>query len=153
MFVSFFQYSSAVLVLVTAAAKLISALGAQGILHAPDPILGVSNRVLLMSFGILELTLVAALLGSEGRWFVFLLISMLGGQFLLYRTIFALGAYSRGCPCLGTIGEWLPMSERNIDLALWGIASWLCIGGAISCYLSFQNVAAVQAASESTASG
>lgn len=131
-----FQYSAAFLAFSTAAAKLTSAIGQQNILDMSDPILGVPNRVLLVAIGVLELVAVAFLLGAREKRFSFLFVGMLGGQFLLYRTVFALGNYPTGCPCLGTMTQWLPVSKRNIDIALWLIAVWLLVGGILSFYLS-----------------
>jgi hypothetical protein len=135
-FVSFFCLLSSFLLFITAAAKIVSVVGAQKILDVPDPILGASNRMIMATVGICELVIVFLLLKKK-TWFTYLLTSMLGGQFLLYHYIFSAGAYTRGCPCLGTLGGWLPFSHQTMDKALLAIASWLFIGGAIACHFAF----------------
>jgi hypothetical protein len=136
-FVSIFQNVSAFLLFVTAAAKLVSAFGNQGILGVTDPILGIPNRLLLICVGLMELAVVGVLLSRRRLSFPLLFTAMLGGQFLLYRVILVKGGFPAGCPCLGTITQWLPVSDAAINSVLVLIAMWLCIGGLLSFYFSF----------------
>jgi hypothetical protein len=136
-FVFAFQNISAFLLFATAAAKLVSAVGSQGILDVTDPILGIPNRVLLICVGLLELSIGGALLWNRKPSFSLLCTSMLGAQFMLYHVIVVRGNFPKGCPCLGTITQWLPVSEDTTNLVLFLIAMWLCAGGSLSFYFTF----------------
>ena len=135
-FVIVFKFSAAFALLATAAAKLISATGTQAVLNTFDPLLGMRMRPLLIILGLLEAGISLFVLFGRPQWLSFMLVSMLGGQFLLCRTMFLRGNYSRGCPCLGTIAQRLPFSQQTVDGALWVLAAYLCVGGLFACYLS-----------------
>jgi hypothetical protein len=137
MFVSFFRTSAIFALFVTATAKLVSAVGKPGILATEDPILHLQIRYVLIGVGMLELGVVWLLCSYKHRWFSCLMTAMMGAQFIFYHKVFALSGSSRGCPCLGTMAEWLPISQTTTNLLLMIIANWLCLGGAIACHLSY----------------
>lgn len=135
--VSFYRASAVFLLLVTGTAKLVSAVGQQGVLDTIDPIFGIRLRWLLMLLGVVELVVAFTLVKHGKPWFACLLSSMLGAQFILYHKIFQIEVYNRGCPCLGTMAQWLPVPQPDINIMLMLTAAWLCLGGAIACHLAY----------------
>jgi hypothetical protein len=121
---------SAILILTLASiAKYISAFGTAGVLAANDPIFQIQNRILLMLVATIEIGTILIMVLCKKRWLSCLCGGVLGTQFLLYRVFFVFGHYSRGCPCLGTLGDWIPVSENTLNVILWTAASWLSVGG------------------------
>jgi hypothetical protein len=80
------------------------------------------------------------ILRSRKVWLSCLIVGALGAQLWLYHIMFSLGGFSRGCPCLGTIAQRLPFSQTHIEKALLLAASWLCLGGCVSSYISVYTV-------------
>jgi hypothetical protein len=136
-FIGFYLRSCFVLLGTTACAKTITVLTSAKLLVISDPILGITNRWLIAGMALLEIFTMASIVWWKHKpWLPSLFTSCLGGEFLLYRTVFALGHYSRGCPCLGSLGEWIPLSDQAQGYLLWLIALWLCIGGGMVFQLS-----------------
>lgn len=135
-FSRFFLFTALVFLTLTGAAKLISAFGTVGILSKNDPVLEIPTRWLLILAGGLEMAVVAGLLFSRRRSLLSMAVAVLGAQFLLYRAVFQIGQYSRGCPCLGDFTEWAHLPDLTINRILLAVAGWLCIGGLISAFLS-----------------
>lgn len=121
---------SALFILCAAAiAKAVSAFGTAGILSVNDPLLQVPNRALLIVVAAVEvLTGGTILLCRKPRWSC-LASAVLGTEFLVYRTFRLIGAFPPGCPCLGRLGSWLPLSDHALNAILWVSAGWLCLGG------------------------
>ena len=138
--VQYFLISAALILLLTGSAKLISAFGSSKILHENDPILAIPNRLLLLLAGIVEIGTAVSVFLGKSKHFLCLWISVLGAQFLLYRCAFELGGFSRGCPCLGTLGAALPFSQSTLDHALLLIAIWLCVGGVVSFFVEIDRL-------------
>ncbi len=128
----YFLISAAILLGFTGATKLISAWSSVAVLHEPDPVIGISTKYVLIAAGTLELAAVAVIFGAKSRSLPSLLVAILGAEFLLYRTVFQIGKYSRGCPCLGRFTAWAHLPDQLINQILWGIAVWLCLGGLLS---------------------
>lgn len=99
---------------------------------ATDPLIGISNRWVLILASSIELGAVVFAMRSRDSRLAAIVCATLGAEFLTYRTMFILGGFSRGCPCLGTLGDWLPMSADAVNHALWFIAWWLFIGGLLA---------------------
>jgi hypothetical protein len=131
-FVHVVLVSAQVILLLTAAAKLVTLLLGGGILQASDPLLGIPTGWVLGGAAAVELGAAVAAWRLRDKQTSCLLITMLGGQFVAYRAALAMGGFSRGCPCLGRLGEWLPISAQALDRLLWFAAFWLLLGGAMS---------------------
>jgi len=127
--VRFYLRSSVLILSVTCLAKLITVFGTERILIADDPIFNISNRHLLILAAGTELATIFAIIRLKNQAWSCLLSAILGAQFLLYRTFFAIGNYSGGCPCLGRLNDWIPLSQKSINIVLWSIAGWLCAAG------------------------
>ncbi len=113
-FFKLFIYSTAALLLLTAAAKLYSATGTVRILTATDPLLHLRYRAIMVMIGLLEAVIALYLLWGRNllpkAWLVFWLSS----NFMLYR--FGNGfLHVRLCPCLGTLSNTLPFSKGQVD--------------------------------------
>ncbi len=108
----------AVVLLVTAWAKFVSALGDGQMMREVDPIFGLRFRWLFVVVGLIE-TVLALYLWFGGSWRrrgqVLLFFA---SQVLLYRIgLFALH-YRKPCNCLGDITEALGVSAGNVDIAM-----------------------------------
>lgn len=124
-----FLISAAVILFFTACAKLTSAFGAAPILKVDDPIFSIPNYILLGLAALLEFGTVVYICFSRDTKILCLWISVFGAFLLLYRIAFKMGGFSRGCPCLGTLGSSLPVSQSTQNIVLLIFALWLCGGG------------------------
>src|SRR5690606_20821921 len=97
--VRLFVCSAAVLLLATAAAKIWSAFGADGILDGPDPIFGIDIRAVLLSTAALEGVVAWICLRNSRFPAKIASIAWISTVFLLYRTgLWAVGS-SDVCGC------------------------------------------------------
>ncbi len=119
-----FLWSAAVLLLLTAGAKLYSATGAARILTATDPLLHLPYRTLLVGLGALETVIAAYLLFGRHTMAKLWMLFWLSGNFLMYRCASAY-LHIKMCPCLGTIASALPLRKGEVDLLL--LTSALCL--------------------------
>jgi len=124
-----FRWTSIVILLTVAAAKLTTALGSAPILLVNDPLLLASNRAVLLSAGITELMAAMIIEFSPRRATHYLLCTFLGTNFLLYRLARLQIPIETPCPCLGTLGSSLHLNSQYADWMLWGVAAYLALGG------------------------
>jgi len=127
-----FLYSVAVLLFITAVAKLYSATGTARALDYPDALLPLTNRHVFNLVGALELGLSAFLLMKSGQQSLKLwLLLWLAVNFLVYRA----GLWSQGspalCDCLGNLNEKLPLSPRLINAVMLVVLAWFGAGSAL----------------------
>jgi hypothetical protein len=108
----------AVLLVLTAGAKLFSAAGEGRILAAPDPLLRLSNREVLIGVGLLELAVAAFLLLGRHPQLKHLTLVWLSLNFIVYRVGLAWVAPGKPCTCLGLITARLPLKPDTVDLLL-----------------------------------
>jgi hypothetical protein len=123
-----FRWSAALLLLSTAAAKLISAGGHATILDLPDPLLALPNRQLLVLVALIEVIIGAALLSRLSVQTKYLIVAWLSSNFILYRLGLHMLSPGKPCPCLGTITERLHWNPDQVNTVLWGIALYLLAG-------------------------
>jgi hypothetical protein len=127
--VKFYTCSSALLLLATALAKLVSSMGADKILQTADPIFGIHFRTLFWLVGGVEaLVALACFWGKRIELQVGLLI-WLATSFLLYRVGLILVHYQHPCPCLGTLTGMLHISENTAQRIVEGVLTYLLFGG------------------------
>jgi hypothetical protein len=124
-----FFYSVALLLLLTAAAKITSATGPARILARRDYLLPVSARQLLLGAAALELAGAAFLLWGKPLQKKALFIVWLSACFTLYRLGLWWVAPTQGCPCLGKITDRLPFEPQTIDLVLKLMLAYFFLGG------------------------
>jgi len=127
----FFIASSAVILILTAAAKLFSLLQPDAILNYADPLLNVTNRRILQFTSLLEISGAIVLLMASRQAFSFLVIWTISAQFVLYRVLLWQLDPAAPCACLGRVGSWLPISERGLSLILGGIALYMFLGSSL----------------------
>lgn len=108
----FFIRSSAIILAFTALAKVISAAGSVKILALPDPLLLWSNRSILITLGIIEVSLSAYLITGKYQLRKLAALGFLASCFLGYRLGLTVMGYTAPCHCLGTITEALPITHE-----------------------------------------
>lgn len=127
-FVPFFLYSAAIILCLTAMAKLVSAGGSARILSLPDPILGLPNRTVLIGVGAIELILAAVILFSKNSGIKPYLIAWFASNLVIYRLGLWWGNVAAPCSCLGTITDALPFSPKTIEWVMKFILAYLLAG-------------------------
>ena len=129
-FGTFFPRSGAVLLAVTAGAKLLSGVGGNTqALDFPDPLLGLSNRETLILVAAIELGIMAGLVSRISAPMKYLLAAWLGGNFLLYRLALMILQPGQPCKCLGALTEKIHLDDRTAGLLLTLISLYLMAGG------------------------
>lgn len=108
--------------------ELSGAIGTARILDQPDPLLPLSNRLVFVLVGVLELLLSAYLLMGQYGWAKPGLTAWLATNLLVYR----LGVWWAGAPnfgdCVGNFNEWLPVSPRTLHVIVVAALEFLIIG-------------------------
>jgi hypothetical protein len=109
-------------------------------LYAEDKLLGVQNVYILWGVMMCELVVVVLILWKPQSYGTALGVFFLGSQFVLYRTISAIGGFAVTCPCIGNMGKAMGLSPSVENFILSFIAAWMCLGGALLLwYRPFQN--------------
>src|SRR2546425_1194820 len=103
-FCRMFLWSSAGLLLATAAAKLYGSAGTVRILAATDPLIHFTYRQIMIGTGLLEACTAIYLLGGRNPRAKLWLVLWLGANFMIYRMANEV-LHVRLCPCLGTINR------------------------------------------------
>ncbi len=125
--IRFFFLSSAFLLLVTAAAKLISSAGSAPILKEKEIFFKIPYRHLFWLVGGCELVVAGACILSKRTGLRAALLACLATYFLMYRISMHWVGISY-CPCLGSLTEALPFSERAIELSLMSVLIYFLAG-------------------------
>jgi len=131
-----FIYSVGTLLLMTAAAKLVSAHGTARILQNEDPILKISFQRLFQIVGSLEL--VVALFCYFGRWprLQTALVGWLATSFLIYRIGLNWVGYNKPGSCLGNLTDALHVAPQTADTIMKIVLVYLLVGSYASlCWL------------------
>lgn len=104
-----------------------------------DPLWGISNAWTMGCVAAAEVLALGVIFWTRDRWLTGLTGAILGAQFLAYRIIFAQGHFSHGCPCLGKLGDWIPVSQQRLGATLWWIAAWLVAAGIVAMLCAWRN--------------
>lgn len=116
----------ALILLLTAIAKLFSLIHPVALLSQTDPVFKVRIFYVVAVAGVLELLLsiLVAFLAKENvaAWLIF----AFGGIVLTYRTIASIGG-SGSCPCLGNATQWWPWLGEHENALLTSLALWLSL--------------------------
>ena len=116
-FSKLFYSSAGVLLLLTAAAKLYSVTGHARLLCLNDSFTHIPHRELMVAAAVAEVAVASLLLFGRRPLMPALALLWLSGNFILYR----IGSAAMGveyCPCLGTLGQKLPISQPVLDRVL-----------------------------------
>ena len=133
-----FIWVTALLLLLTAIAKIAAAFGGLKILSVPNNVFpSLSTREVVLIAAGFELTTVAFVVKSRNnRAFQLLAIGWLSLIFICYRLQLALGNFWEPCPCLGRIPEAIGLDPAFAEaftkyllafmfLGSWGLLAWV----------------------------
>jgi hypothetical protein len=124
-----FFRSSGICLLLTAGAKIYSAMGHAGILQVPDPVLFfLTNRFLLAYVAIVELGIAFLALGRSSRLAKAAALFWLGCAFAAYRIAIWHLKPGATCPCLGTLTARMPLKPTTIKSLLEAFDAYLLLG-------------------------
>jgi hypothetical protein len=126
--IRYFITSAGILLLVTAAAKLVSSLGSAEILESSDPIFGISFRHLFCVVATVELIVAAICFFDKRLSFRLGFVAWLATIFLGYRITLGLIGYHRPCMCLGNLTDALHISPQIANTVMEIILAYLLIG-------------------------
>lgn len=124
----FFLLSAGLLLLLTAAAKLISACGSALVLQLPDPILGIRIRFVLCIVGTAELGLALVCIFGKRTDVGTGCVAWLATMFGVYRLGLLWIGYNKPCPCFGNVTDALHLSPEVVDVAMKIVLGYLLIG-------------------------
>lgn len=126
--VAYFFYAASVVLTLTAAAKIYTAVGNARILSISDPVTYLSYRHLMWSVAALEAIVAACLISNRyAVWVRALALFWLSSNFILYR--FAAEFLNvKLCPCLGTLASELAIRQELADHVLTGCVLFWFLG-------------------------
>ena len=126
--VRLFTYSSAVILLSTAAAKFISSAGNAKILMTYDPLTGLKfNQLLLLIASIEAIVALVCIFGRPPAMKVSL-VAWLATSFLVYRIGLVFFGWHKPCSCLGNLTDALHIPPQTADTGMKIILAYLLIG-------------------------
>jgi len=125
----FFIRSVAILLFLTAFAKLYSAFGSARMLTARDPMMRIPYRDIMIVVGLIELIVAAYLFRGRDVVMKLLAILWLGSNFLIYRVTNEMLHFYL-CPCLGTVMDSLYLSRKQSNLILGALVLYFFLGSA-----------------------
>jgi len=98
----------------TCVGKMISIFGSANVLRISDPLLGISNRSLLVIASALEIAAILGILFVKQELLKALILAWLCTLFMVYRMlVIALGVGNDNtCPCLGSITDLLGIPAK-----------------------------------------
>jgi hypothetical protein len=132
--VYFFVCTAGVLLMITGAAKLISASGQAHLLEYQDPLLYLSFRHMLLVAGIIELVIAVVCFLSRQSGLQSAIIAWFATSLLIYRAgLFWIG-WRRPCVCLGNLTDILNISSQTADTAMKVILAYLLVGSYASLF-------------------
>jgi hypothetical protein len=123
-----FILSVAIILFVTAAAKLLGATSSAHILASFDPMLFLSNREVFRLAAVMELSVSAYLLMGRNHNMKLVLIAGLSAFYLIYRVGLQLVAAPNLFSCLGNLTGLIPISPRILDRLTVAMLGWMLIG-------------------------
>jgi hypothetical protein len=117
----------------TGGAKLAQWIGDESLAGgAPDAVLGISTRSVILLAANLELVLaLVILLNRVSASTKFLLCLWLSSILLVYRTLFELAGRPSSCNCLGEVSSYLGISESGSSVIAWSIIVFVLSGSVI----------------------
>lgn len=129
----YFLFSGGIVFSLTAAAKILMAVGDAEILKMPDPLFtDLSNRTLLVLAAVMELSVVVYICRSNVSYLRRIgAIVWIATVFLSYRFGLIYTGNRGGCKCLGNIGDSLRLSPAALDLVASSILAYLLLGSLI----------------------
>ena len=139
-YAGYYLYSAATIFLLTGLAKIYSAFGSSNILLYPDPLFGISFKLLFIFIGLLELILSFLCFLFNGILERALIIIWLSICFIIYRLCLLAMGYHKPCKCLGDLASRLNISDSSADIAMQILLFYLIVGSCILVYLNKDKV-------------
>jgi hypothetical protein len=124
----YFILSVAIILFITAAAKLLAAISSAHILARLDPMLFLSNREVFRLAAAIELSVSAYLLMGRNHTMKLALIAGLSAIYLIYRVGLQLVGAPNLFSCLGNLTEVISISPRILDRLTVAMLGWMLIG-------------------------
>lgn len=128
-FIDVFVSSTSAILFFTAAAKLLSSLGAAPILHEQDPIFGMPYEDVFLLSGFIEMTIAYFCFFGKRFDTKIYLICWLATALGLYRLGLILVHYRKPCSCLGSLTDYIHLDSAASDLIMDVIFTYLLVGG------------------------
>jgi hypothetical protein len=123
-----FVVSAAVVLVLTAAVKLLGATRNAPYLTLPDPLFQlVSSRTMILLAAVVELTVAGLLILRKVDRLKLWLLVWLSSLFLSYRAGLLLVGFSGLCPCLGGPLDWFGVKPTMADAVAKGIIGYLLV--------------------------
>jgi len=123
-----FIYSSGILLVITALAKLISSFGSGTILQMRDPLTGFQFQDLFRIVGGIEVAVALVCIFGKRTWLQAGLVAWLATSFLAYRIGLVAVGYHRPCSCMGNLTDALHIPPQTADTAMKIILAYLLLG-------------------------
>ncbi len=123
-----FLIAIAVILVLTALAKIWSAFGQTAVLYEIDPIFGISFRTLMLVAASLEL-IVAGVCLYRSELVAAVAVVWLSLAILIYRIGLWWVGWEKPCHCLGDFSTALGMSSEHADSLMKGVLALMLFGG------------------------
>ena len=126
--IAFFFKISGCLLVITAAAKLVSSFGSARVLNHFDPVFLIPFRHLLQIAAVSEIIVASICFWGKSRQLQSGALAILSTNFVLYRfSLYFLGFHEL-CPCVGNLSDMLPISPQATDDVMKIILLFLFVG-------------------------
>lgn len=123
-----FISSVSVVLLVTGAAKIVSAITGGQILEIVDPVVGIEMRQLFWFAGTIEVLVSVVCLFGQCLGLKAALVLWLGANLAVYRIALAWIGGPKSCNCLGSGIGFLNLSASGVDFAMKILLAYMLLG-------------------------
>ena len=130
--VRFLLSTAASILIVTGLIKVLSLFGSAGMLAVRDPVFGISFGILMTLVGLTEIAVGTLVLFCRNGLVASGLVLWIGIEFVAYRFFSAELRPGSYCPCLGSLGEFLGLSQAQATHAALLICIILLILGLLA---------------------
>ncbi|NCD09971.1 MAG: hypothetical protein EOL98_11200 [Negativicutes bacterium] len=128
----FFLSTAAAILIITGLIKVLSLFGSAGMLAVRDPVFGISFGILMPLVGVTEIAVGTLVLFCRNGLVASGLILWISIEFVAYRFFSAELRPGGYCPCLGSLGEFLGLSQAQATHAALLICIILLILGLLA---------------------
>lgn len=118
---------SAIILLVTATAKILSYVLFRGSWETRDPVFMLPTNAVLLGVAIIEIAVAIYCLRSREETSALIALAWISTCFLLYRGVLVLIGTNLMCPCLGTLFSRLPIRGKTTDQLIVALLGYLLI--------------------------
>lgn len=132
---TYYRYSVSFVLLLTAAAKLISTGANVRILEQNDPIFSIKFMHLMWGASLIETVVAFVCLLKIAEWLQAAMTALLAANFVLYRLGLWWVGYQEPCICMGRLSDGLHLSPFAADLILKSIVIYLLVGSCMKLFV------------------